>query len=114
MKRYAIFLISNPKHRLWVLVHVPTDNVFNKNIKIIKFFLLQNFQFLHLKKKICILHVKVFVMYDNWHVETVDTQIILQPHLMSSVAISTASLIGRHLFSVLIQAIQVLMYWLMC
>ena len=62
-----IFLIFDPKHRFWVLVRTasprrfPTIYVMNKNIKNIRIFTDENFQFLQLKK-FCTLHGPVFVM----------------------------------------------------
>ena len=64
---YIIFLISAQKHRLWVFVRtasprrflrVPTIYVFSRNMKIIRFFLSENFMFLKVK----------FSIYSNRHV----------------------------------------------
>ena len=54
---YIIFLISAQKHRLWV----PTIYVLSRNMKNIKVFLSENFQFLEVKFSIY-LNRHVFVM----------------------------------------------------
>ena len=65
-----IFLIFDPKHRLWVLVRttsargfkrVPTIYVLSKYIKNIKVFLMK-FSIFTAEKIICILYGQVFVM----------------------------------------------------
>ena len=53
----SIFLIFDPKHRLWV----PTINVLSKHIKIIKFFSNEIFK----EKILCILHGQVFITLLN-------------------------------------------------
>ena len=61
---YIIFLISAQKHRLWVLVRtasVPTIYVLIRNMKNIRVFLSENFQFLEVKLSIY-LNRRVFVM----------------------------------------------------
>ena len=66
-----IFLTFDPKHRLWVIVRSEavltcTHNLcFEQKLVKISFFSSENFQFLQKKKKkkkICILHGRVFVM----------------------------------------------------
>ena len=66
----SIFLIFNPKHRLWVLVRtasarrflrVPTINVLSKHIKINQIFPMK-FSIFNAEKYLCILHGQVFVM----------------------------------------------------
>ena len=67
---YIIFLISAQKHRLWVLVRtasprrfyqVPTIYVLSRNMKNIRIFLSENFQFLVVKISMY-LNRRVFVM----------------------------------------------------
>ena len=67
---YIIFLISAQKHRLWVLVRtalsrrflrLPTIYVLNRNMKNIRFFLSENFQFLEVNFS-TYLNRRVFVM----------------------------------------------------
>ena len=66
-----IFLIFAPKHRVWVLVRtalarrflrVPTINVWSKNKKNDKIFLMK-FSIFAFEKNLCILHGHVFIMY---------------------------------------------------
>ena len=67
-----IFLIFDPKHRLWILVRTASarrggSHVYPRSLflaKILKILKIphRNFQFLLLKKKFCMLHGQVFVM----------------------------------------------------
>ena len=65
---HIIFLISAKKHRLWVLVRTASNEytfyVLSRNMKNIRVYLSENFQFLEVKFSIC-LNRCVLVMLDT-------------------------------------------------
>ena len=64
---YIIFLIFAQKHRLWVLVRTASSiYVLSNNVKNIKVYLSENFQFLEVKFSIY-LNRRVFVMSLDWY-----------------------------------------------